>query len=54
MINLKKIIKYILCLLLGILIGINLFNRHDVNRDGVVDARDYVKIKNYIMEKNYE
>lgn len=26
-------------------------NRYDVNKDGVVDARDYVEIKNYIMEE---
>ena len=29
-------------------------NKYDVNSDGVVDAQDYVLIKNYIMENKQE
>lgn len=53
------IIMYI-CIIINIwlvLFGINDIdkkinsNKYDVNSDGVVDAQDYVLIKNYIMEK---
>lgn len=44
---------YIGFILIGILIGFDLSekNRYDVNRDGKVNAVDYVQIKNYIMKK---
>lgn len=32
-------------------IGLTMFNRYDVNRDGKVTSQDYVAIKNYIMEE---
>jgi hypothetical protein len=32
-------------------IGLTMFNRYDVNRDGKVTAQDYIAIKNYIMEE---
>lgn len=37
--------------LCGVAVGINLFDKHDVNRDGKVTAQDYVEVKNYIMEQ---
>lgn len=41
-------------LVLGVLLGLYLIDnttvRYDVNRDGKVNAQDYVLIKNYIME----
>ena len=51
-------IEYIIvliCLILiyaiGVCKGATMYDEHDANRDGVVDARDYVAIKNYIMEE---
>ncbi len=29
----------------------NRFSRYDVNQDGIVNAQDYVAVKNYIMGK---
>lgn len=46
-----KILISLLCFVLGIIVGLNLFNRYDVNRDNKVDATDYVQVKNYIMEE---
>lgn len=45
-----KIIKYLFILMIGIFIGLNIFDSKDANRDGRVNAQDYVIIKNYIME----
>ena len=27
------------------------YHQYDVNRDGIVNAQDYIEIKNYIMDK---
>lgn len=43
----NKIINIILL----ILEKLKLYNPYDVNRDGEVNAQDYVLIKNYIMNK---
>ena len=45
----KKRITNLLFLLVGIIIGLNIFNPYDSNRDGRINAQDYVVIKNYIM-----
>ena len=47
-----QIIKCLFILIIGISIGLNLFDNKDANRDGQVNAQDYVEIKNYIMERN--
>lgn len=41
----------ILIFILGLCVGLNLYNPCDVNRDGKVSAIDYVKVKNYIMRE---
>lgn len=53
----KNKIIYIIILIVILLVsvisfyvGLNLYDRHDVNRDGKVSAVDYVLIKNYIMD----
>lgn len=53
----KNKIKYLIFLIIIVFvsitsfyIGLNLYDRHDVNRDGKVSAVDYVLIKNYIMD----
>ena len=45
-----QIIQYLFILMIGILIGLNIFDSRDANRDGKVNAQDYVIIKKYIME----
>lgn len=45
-----QIIKYLFILAIGIIIGLNIYDCKDVNRDGKVSASDYVIIKKYIME----
>ena len=49
----KIIILFLLILVffIGLIIGLNLYNQYDANRDGKVSASDYVVIKNYIMNK---
>lgn len=37
-------------LILGCVSMLSTNNRYDVNNDGIVNAQDYVAIKNYIME----
>lgn len=49
--NYKFIIICILIFIIGIYIGLNLFNPCDVNRDGKVSASDYVIVKDYIMNE---
>lgn len=49
-----KLLQYLIILCLGVLIGLNLYNPLDVNRDGIVNAQDYITIKNYIMNKESE
>lgn len=44
-----KIMIRIVYLLLGIAIGLSIYNPCDTNRDGKVTASDYVNVKNYIM-----
>ena len=39
---------------IGIYIGLNIYNQYDVNRDGKVNAQDYVIIKNYIINNELE
>lgn len=45
------IIKYLFILVIGIIIGLNIYDCKDANRDGIVNAQDYITIKNYIMNK---
>lgn len=47
----KKYLIYTLILIIGIIIGLNLFNPCDVNRDGKVSPSDYVIVKDYIMNE---
>lgn len=47
-----KIIQYLICFVIGILIGLNIFDNKDVNHDGVVNAQDYTIIKKYIMDRS--
>ena len=47
----RKIIEYLLCVLTGLIIGLNFFNRYDVNRDLKINASDYIAVKTYIMER---
>lgn len=50
----KKRIIILFCaiviFLIGFWLGLNLYDRHDVDRDGEITALDYIKIKKYIME----
>lgn len=45
-----QLIKYLFILIIGIFIGLNIFDNKDVNHDRQVNAQDYVIIKKYIME----
>lgn len=45
-----QLIKCLFILIIGIFIGLNIFDNKDVNHDGKVSASDYVIIKKYIME----
>lgn len=45
-----QIIQYLFVLIIGMFIGLNIFDSKDANRDGKINAQDYVIIKNYIME----
>jgi len=45
-----KLIYGLVFLLIGIFIGLNIFDSKDTNRDGQVNAQDYVIIKNCIMK----
>lgn len=47
-----QLIKYLFILIIGIFIGLNMFDNKDANRDGKVSASDYVIIKKYIMERD--
>lgn len=47
----RRIITNFLFLVIGVLIGLNLFNPCDVNRDGKVTSVDYVIVKNYILKR---
>lgn len=47
--KISKLLEYLIVLFLGILIGLNLYDPLDVNRDGKINAVDYVIIKNHIM-----
>ena len=46
LINILLRLSYVL---IGIAIGLSLYNPCDTNRDGKVTASDYVNVKNYIM-----
>lgn len=45
-----QLIKYLFIFIIGIFIGLNIFDNKDVNRDGKISPADYVQIRNYIME----
>lgn len=47
----KTIIINVCAFIVGFFIGLFFFHQYDANRDGKVNAQDYVVIKNYIMEK---
>jgi len=47
----KKITINIIVFIIGVIVGLILFHPYDANRDGKVNASDYVVIKNYIMKK---
>lgn len=36
---------------LGYLVGLERYDRHDVNRDGKITSADYIAVKNYIMDE---
>jgi len=46
----NKVLNCILFLCLGIYIGLHIYSPLDANRDGKVNAQDYVIIKNFIMK----
>ena len=45
----KKVIINLVFLLVGIYIGLSIYNPCDVNRNGEVTASDYMEVKNFIM-----
>ena len=47
----KKAIIYFTFFLFGVIVGLSLYDPCDTNQDGKVTASDYVKVKNYILEK---
>lgn len=57
----KNKIKYIITLIVIMLIsiisfyvGLNFYDRHDVNRDRQVDIKDMLTIQKYLIEKESE
>ena len=49
--GIDNILFFVIGILVGILVGLNIFNQYDVNHDGKVTATDYVLIRKYIMER---
>lgn len=48
------ILSIIALCICSFILGTKYYNQYDVNRDGKVNAVDYVNLKNYIMEVNNE